>query len=496
MREQFNHLPIQEILRPDVTPEMGFQSYEMLADIDDARKGQQQAFLESKVINPVLSYPQIHEHTLNQGIRTLNTIGLLSEEITDENVSSAIWNSAGYRLAEMYWLKQAKKLDEARHDPDSERFVLNAERYQAMNEELYGKPDAEITANIIGEVFAQAEEKQLDEVGARILEELKNGTQVTVAGEVVQTRGLAGLEKGRLPEIKDRLTVLTEVIQEEFAPVYELVNNYWEQVIVPRERTEDEQAQFETTDMVELFTKMRDQMDPENRANISVILLDKASSLAWDTPSMSVRVGANRKAITTKEEMTGHLIHELGIHGGRAVEGLKTDLPILGTGLFTDAQEGEQSDYLTFEEGFASLINTVLENKAAAWQSLHVSHYLNTALAYVGADFREAFELTWRARVLMAVPNGKPVTEAIIQKQREQAYVSMVRTRRGTPTEVAHNQPITFNKDLAYLQGKIIALQFLDKVGTDKAAIRQVLKGKFDPLNSAQKQLADMYIPA
>lgn len=495
MSERLDNVPLSEILRPDVTPEMGFQSYDMLADNKETRDQQEIAFLNGDIIRPILEYPQIDQKILNQGIRNLNAVGLLSSEIADEEYSTAVWNSAGYRLAEMYWLKQAKKLDRFRGNPTSNNFELSAQRYQDLNEQLYGTPDKELTASIIGEVFAQAESMQLDITGLRILDELKHGIELNIAGEHINMRGLAGMEKGRLPEIGNKLRFLREVIEEEFAPIYKLVGNYWEEIVLPRASKNTLEPQFEVTDMVELFKRMRDSIDPENSAKISVVLLEKGTSLSWDTPTMSVRIGAGRKPVTDQGEMIGHLIHELGVHGGRAVHGLNTDMPVLGTGLFTNAQEGEQADYLTFEEGFASLINSMLDSKSSTWQSLHISHYLNTALAYEGADFREAFEITWRARTLMAAPDGKPLTEDIIKKQREQAYISMVRTRRGTPTEIAHRHPLTFNKDLAYLQGKIIALQFLDEVGNNKNAIKQVLKGKFDPLNKAQKRLADRYIP-
>lgn len=479
-----------------MTPEMGFQSYEMLGDAGGPRSREEAAFLNDESIRPRLEYPLIDEPELDTGIRKLATVGKLSESITDPDFSDAVWSSMGYRLAEMYWLKQAKRLNDARDNPNSELFEKRAAAYQELNEQLYGKPDQQITASIIGEVFSQAESKQLDETGLRILDELQHGATLQVADETIEMRGLADKREGRLPEIGNTLDTLREVVEEEFPAAYDIVNSYWGEVVVPRHEAEGSALAFDVHDMKILFTQLRDATDPDNSANISVVINENGSQLAWDTPTMSVRVGLQRPEIDDRLEMVGHKVHEFGIHGGRAVHGLKTDMPVLGTGLFTEALEGEQADYLTFEEGFASLINIAVSGKVPAWNQVNVSHYLNLGLAYQGADFRESFELLWRARTLMAAPDGKPLTQDLIEKERKQAYVSMIRTHRGAPTEVLYDSPLTFNKDLAYLGGKLIALGFLEQVGDDKAAIRQVMRGKFDPTNTAQKRLADKYIPA
>lgn len=496
MSELLNQLPIQEILRPDVTPEMGFQSYEMLGDDTGPRTAEQAAFLLGESVRPKLEYPLIEEALLDKGIQNLTAIGNLSESIADSDYSSAVWSSAGYRLAEMYWLKQVKRLDDARDNPKSGLFNRRADAYQDYNEQLYGKPDKQITANIIGEVFLQAESKQLDQAGLRILDELQNGTTSQIADEMIKMRSLADKSDGRLPEIGNKLNILREVVQDEFPAAYEIVDSYWNEVVAPRHREDNTVLAFNVHDMKTMFTQLRDSIDPDNDANISIVMNKTGSQLAWDTPSMSVRIGSQRAKIDDKLEMVGHIIHEFGVHGGRAVHGLKTDMPVLGTGLFTEALEGEQSDYLTFEEGFASLINIAVSGKTPIWKPVNISHYLNLGLAYDGADFRESFEILWRARVLMAAPDGKPLTEDLIEKERKQAYISMIRTHRGTPTEVMHDGPLMFNKDLAYLGGKLIALGYLDQVGDDKAAIRQAIRGKFDPTNTVQKRIADKYIPA
>jgi hypothetical protein len=120
-----------EKLRPDITPEMGFQSYEMLSGNTEYRKEQQSAFLEGSIRNPQLDYPNIDEALLRQGIVTLGAILVESQTVEDIEARDAIWDTTGYRMAEMYWLLQAKRLNQLAIDaPNSEEFYEAAGRYQ------------------------------------------------------------------------------------------------------------------------------------------------------------------------------------------------------------------------------------------------------------------------------------------------------------------------------------------------------------------------------
>lgn len=495
MSEILLELPIEEVLRPDVTPEMGFQSYEMLGSPSENRKQQETAFLAGDVRNPQLDYPLIDEKKLHDGIRKLEGILQRTHTIRDPEFSGAVWDSASYRMAEMYWLLEAKRMNDLSNAPDSEAFRNSAARYQELNEQLYGTPDPKIVANTFGEVLAQANEKELHPSAQRIKSDLENGFIETIAGEDITIRGIADVASGRLPELgAQQLATLKEVLQEDFADARQLVEEYWEGIVEPRGSNSDGELGFDIYDMQELFIKLRDLRDPDNTAKILIVIDPTSSQLSWDTPTMSVKIGAKRKPITDKNDMLGKLIHEYGVHGGRAVKGLSTKLPVLGTGLFTDADEGERSDYLTFEEGWGSMCEIAINDAPEQWKPMHVSRYIASAQAYNNADFRESFEINWRARVLMAVKPGQEVTDAMVLKEKKQAYLSTVRLLRGTPTQLSTGTALTFNKDLSYLHGKLDVLRFLAEVGNDKVEIRKQFYSKHDPLNKRQKALADKYM--
>lgn len=499
MSEYIRHTStLAELLRPDVTPEMGFQSYELLSGDSEYRNVQEQLFLAGKVRNPHLDYPKIDEDVLRKGIAQLDTILSESRTVDDSLAADAIWDTASYRMAEMYWLLEAKRLNElAKDNPCSEEFLRSAERYQCANEELYGRPDERLAQQVLGEVVAQANDKDLHPSAQKILDEFVNGAGILLdTGEVIELQGMGMSQGERLPsDIASKLTVFREVLEEDFRDVRQMVQYYWEDVVAPRDTQDKNTLGFATGDMKVLFEQVHELYDPENASGISIVIHPGSTQLAWDTPSMSVRIGANRKAITSVDDMFAKIIHEYGVHAGRAVEGLKTELPILGTGVYSAADEGEASDYLTFEEGFASLAEIAIDGSFTEWKPFHISRYLAAVTAYSGADFRQSFEINWRARVLMAVASGQEVTEAIVKKERVQAYLSVTRLYRGTPTQLVKGPTLTFNKDLAYLQGKLVALRFIELAKKDKELIRRMFLAKIDPLNHRQQALQDKYMP-
>lgn len=481
-----------EKLRPDVTPEMGFQSYEFFAGDGVYRKRQRDDFIAGKQRNPVLDYPALAQvdAQLQPGIGRLEALQDETLGMSDELSRDAVYDSMSYRLAEMYWVKEAARLNMyAQDDTKSDEFQQSAERYQAVNEELYGTPDPAVTAAVYGEIMAQAESKRLHPSAQKIYDELLEGAHVMIGEETVAIPGIAGKQEGRLPEqMHERLRVLREVIHEDYADSKQIVDNYWYGLTVS-----GASSGFTPTDMKELFEYIHQLRDPENTSRISVEIDENSSSLAWDTPSMSLKVGGKRKKITSPQDMFAKVVHEYEKHAGSAQHGLATELPVFGTGVYSEAASGERPDYLTFEEGFASLAEMAIDDSFDGWKPLHVSRYMALASLYDGADFRQAYEANWRARVVMTVKDSEPADDKLVLREKRQAWMSIVRVLRGTPTDMDNRPLLTFNKDLAYLHGKLDALRYLEKVGDDKAKIRTQFAVKIDPNNTTQAALARRY---
>lgn len=491
--EQLQQLYIYEQLHPANTPEIAFQSYELLDGSASYRKAQKTAFLGNHVRNPSLDYLYLNAGNLHQSIRVLNKLLDEVQLINDETVRDAVGDTISYRMAEMYWLLESKRLNE--HYEDGIDCTQSLRRFQDGSEALYGTVDSELSSRMYAEVFAQIADKTLDEGSQKLLDELTNGFTVRVGDEDVAIPKIeSGGNSERLPgNIRELLRPLREVLLVEFMDFSEFIDEYYETVCMARPEDHEFYKKFNPHDMKILFERVHASRDPENKSRISIRSNETSSALSWDTPSMSVVIGANRLPISSKKIMLAKMVHEYGVHGMRAVNGQKTNLPILGAGLYTNASNGEQSDYLTFEEGFATLCEAAILQEDIAWEPLYISRYLAADASRRGLDFRQAFEQNWRIRALMNVKDGEPMTPEIISKDKTQAYISCVRIRRGTPTKLDSGNIPTFNKDLAYLKGKMIALEHLRAIGDDEEAIRYLFKGKFDPTNHLQNKLMKKY---
>lgn len=488
---------VYERLGTRITPEMGFQSYEKLDGDKEYRAIEAENFLADKIHNPTLDYPLIDAHELDLKAVSLEIIASQAEYLQDSMAASAVQSSAVYRMKEMAWLKEAKLLNElAQTQPDSNEYLASSERYQSLNEYLYGKLDQELVGQMYGEIFAQADAKQLDERGVRIYNELRYGTSFTVAGEEVIIPALGEKANGRLPEITtESLTTLGEVVREDTRFIDEITQSYWSDIIVSRAEQDKVDPGFTVEDMKSVFDQTLSLLDPQGEAGISIAIMPNKTALSWDTPTMTVEIGGKRAVITSPEDMAAKIKHELYVHGGRAINGLKSDLPVLGTGLYSEAdlEAGERADYLTFEEGLATLVEMCSKGDKMTWTPLYLSRYLAAASTYDGADFRQAFEINWRARTLLAAKSGQSLTDAMIEKERKQAHLSTVRIRRGTPTQQSDGPVLTFNKDLAYLEGKLVAAKYLESVGDNLSAVRRLFTAKFDPTNHIQDELVTRY---
>jgi hypothetical protein len=497
MSELFQPVSLKEILHPQITPEMGFQSYEMLKGDGDFRSAQKTEFIQNDIINPDLDYPRLDTKTLDQKIGNLHTILSVADSQPDPNVRSAVWDSAAYRMAEMYWLKSANSLHDASRGSDTEKIELRTSRTQELNEQLYGQPEKEIIDAVISEYWTQIQDKSLVGISHQLKKELEEGLSVIINGETIDIPSLVKSETVRLPEMPlDLLAVVKEKLLSENSDIVEIIDSYWSEII--SKRNLNNQA-FTASDMYEIFSKVHALRDPENSSGVSVIVDPDATALSWETPQMAVIIGGKRAPIKSKKIMLAKVLHEYVVHGGRAINGTKTDLPVLGTGLFTEAQPGEMSDYLTFEEGLASICELAVDEKKFSWKPANIERYLAISLAYNGLSFRQIYETLWRSRVLMTVADEQEPSSELIETAKRNAYGCVERIFRGTPTTLSRTNSdgtprvITYNKDLAYLKGKLQVIEFLQKYRQNPKMLDLAFKVKADLLNSKQRELSLEY---
>lgn len=294
----------------------------------------------------------------------------------------------------------------------------------------------------------------------------------------------------RLPRFKDNraLEWAGGQIIEQNADIQALVQESWDQKV--EEYGKDYRCG--PADIVEVFQAVTKLRDPDHTSGVTVKLVEGKTALSWESPEMAVVVGGKRAPIKTSDELFRKVLHEFGVHGQRSINGLKTKLPVLGMGLFTDTP---RPDYLTFEEGLATTVEEMIGDTVPKWTAAKLGHYINISLAEQGADFRTVFETAWRYRLLAKLKNNQEVTQEMINKEQRMAYGSCVRIFRGTQPDMADSQPgvapLTFNKDLAYLEGRVLAMRYLENLYADQDVdgVTRLFAGKYDPTNPEQQEL-------
>ncbi|MFS8117957.1 MAG: hypothetical protein ACMG55_05630, partial [Microcoleus sp.] len=290
-----------------------------------------------------------------------------------------------------------------------------------------------------------------------------------VAGEQIKIDALQRTESGKLARIpQELLTALKEKLYADNADIVDLVQSYWDDII--QKRPEGKRV-FMPDDMFNVFTSVHALRDPENKSGVDVVMDPSATALSWETKLMAVKIAGRRSPISNPTEMLGKVLHEYIVHGGRSISGSQTDLPVLGTGLFTEAAISEENE---------------------SWEPLSTEKPLAIAFAYEGRDFRQTYETLWRTRVLMLAKSSKEPSVDMIARAQRNSYGSAVRVFRGTPTELPRQSEdgsprvLTYNKDLAYLKGKLQVIELWKRYGDDPEMLDLVFKAKFDPLNKRQ----------
>lgn len=483
-------LSTKELLDPRRTPEAGFQSYEWFTNDAVAQK---QAFLRGEARNPTFTYPMFRR--ISQLDAGMDHLAEVKESIRDQEsdeVYGALAPSLSFRQAEMSYVKLLAQLDyTVEHEAPSAEVVPLATHVRQVGEILYGVPHQQIADAAYNELWNIIDGKELHPSAQLLRDELENG--FVYQGIPCSPLGRAGDSEARLPRYENNpaLEWFGEIVLEKNADIRALVDAFWEQKIAEH----GPEYVCVPEDIVEAFEVVIELRDPSHESGVGVKLIAGKTALSWESPELSVHVGGKRQPIKSADELFAKILHEFGKHGQSCIDGLASDTPVLGTGLYT---ETARPDYLPFEEGVATTAEEIVGDEMPQWEVSMLGHYINVAeAAHNGHDFREVFEKSWRYRLLAQVTPGQEVTPAMIDKHKSVAYTACVRIFRGTPLNI-HDQypgtiPLTFNKDLAYLNGRVLALSYIEECYQrgDKAAIELLFRGKFDPTIPEQREIAE-----
>jgi hypothetical protein len=481
----------KEILYPRDLPAIAFQSYEMLASGSvDVRP----AFIAGQSRNPKFENPKLKIATIEmaEGIMSLDGARRRVELVEQDAEHLGVINSTiDYRIAEMEYVKLLSQLDYLVHetgDIDAAREV--ALQVKEASERLYGEADPYVRDMCLNAIWRNLDGKQFQGKARQLYDDLRYGFTMAEGYEISAMRR-SDDQEAMFPEFGEAATWAGEYFQEKNADIFALADEFWAEKVVEN----GEEFTCSTDDMIEFLEAVIRMRDPDNFAGIIVEKKPKSAALSWNTSNMTLYVGAtfgNRAVpIDTAMIMATRTLHEFGQHGQTAINGLKTDLPVLGTGLYTDTSN---PDYLPFEEGFATIIESAIDGDQPEWEGGGLSYYLGVAFAAEGDDFRTVYEKTWRYIVLQETPEDQLVTDEAMKDAQRKAYMRCARIFRGNPTDAGSQLGVvtTYNKDLSYIAGKIRAIQYIKRAYEqgNTAFLDLALLGKADLTNPVHFEIA------
>lgn len=479
-----------ELLQPEILPEAGFQSYEKLKNNGLSLKN---SFISGQANNPDLHHPHLEETTnLEDGIDNLeDAITTIKSLEYDANKADIVSTSLKFRASEMEYVKQLADLDDAIETGESESSVSDLlESTRTLGRKLYGDIDEDILVGAKNTIWQSIDSKQLHPSAASLYQDISKGFTwkdklIPGLDRPSDTHTLPSFDDPSLPWLRDTVT-------KRRTGEADIIDKFWQERV--NHYGEDYKAGAE--DIADAFKEVLKFFDNGEESSISVVIDPESSNLSWETPQLAVKVGQKRNPISSKNELMRKVVHELIIHGGRAINGLKSDLPILGTGLYTNT---ERPDYLTFEEGLATTVEEALGDTPLEWSASMLTHYVNVSLVNQGADFRSAFETSWRWRLLMNLKDNEEVTSDKIIQEKSKAYDASLRVFRGTPTILQDKYPgsqaLTYNKDLSYLNGRVVAMNYIKDLHQkdDTRELLGLIKAKYDPTVPEQAEIVRQY---
>ena len=470
----------EKILSHECNPELYYQSYEDLVNnASDLREEYIRNENHEKMVltNTFLRDNYVVKNGMS-GCRIDEVLKLEElEEFEMEEESSVAEKMAMIALDDLisYRKKEYQMvnlLSQILNTEEADKISALKKEAFALNEDLYGKAEEKMFYSALYELLNGGNQRSsqiFDELYVRMSEIL----------------GVKWLAKADLSDPLPKLSVeatefLKQFIDDNYAEIRETIEARWQEKSDELMSKTGEKYQAGPEEIIGYFELVLRILDPENESETKILLDENLSALSWSGERRAVIVGAKRAPIKSAKVMFGKIVHELLVHGQRAVRGERTH-PILGIGLF------DSESYLDFEEGLATVLEAVSQEKDLTWDMSTLGLYINIALADNGASFDDIYEINWRLRALELMNKGKYSEESVLVQKRN-AFNQVVRVFRGTPMAPEFNQDevlLFYAKDLAYLRGKMKAIEYLNGECLRDGGIDldMVLSIKFDPTN-------------
>lgn len=404
---------------------------------------QKELFLSGAIRNPNHEYDRLNAINFDKMQFEINDTG---NKILSQNDLNPKHRVVYEEFIEDY--KKHTRLEELaykfKHAQDeNERAALESE-YMQLNIELYGEPTENTYRSILQEKISEiARTVYIEDSAVQIKDELLSLVEYNPDNEKIKRfspsedtvewlHGVADtLYSGMLTHVPEQKTftatevqsIFTDIIKDEFG-----------------EAADGWKVDIEDAQVMNVKTSEKRVVIPEKTKNISY---DKLKTL---------------------------IVHELGVHLLRSVIGSETDILPLRSGL---------SEYYDSEEGLAVAMSQAFANR---YDEAGDSHYITAGLTYYDKkDFRDVFEIKWRMTALN-LEMFNFLTEDVINKAKNIAYNSVMRSLRGT-------DELPWFKDLSYYNGSADMWKYFEEIKGDDVKFMFVLMGKANPSNIKHERI-------
>lgn len=421
----------------------GFQPHSLLEVSSKARESQKAAFLTGEILNPSFSYEKLDAGELVVSEKVLLD---LKQRIKTEEENPTV--------KQLYLWKINEKIAEARMLQAT--LSGNMRNFARYNRFIYGNPDKA--------VFTHTLTSLTQELG-----EAKQSPDIDLQKAAIELEAV--LPKVDLAENENEITPPPENV---FLALRESVRGEFENLIG---LTDAEKKKYSSEDLKQIFEEALREIGIEQGWEVMV---DKAK-VVIGVDSAESQIGIPPEKIYLLRRVKNLLVHEIGIHVKRNLEGGKSKLKLLSLGL---------DRYTRGEEGIATLTGNLAENpkEFGGYEMLDRQLAIGLGVGIDGKkrDFRGAFEIMQKYYFFQEMQNcanlKNPEKQAerkakALTKSCDKAWLRCYRSFRGSDCETPG---VCFAKDIAYAEGNIATWYLL---GKNQELLGKLTLGKFDQTN-------------
>lgn len=406
-----------------------FEAFDLLEGNGNYREEQKKAFLSGEIENPTLDYPKIDLEKLNNLEGSLLD---LKQRIIQEEVNPAVREAYRWKINEKI---ATLRMLRATAQGDMRRF-------SRWSEFIYGRPSLEIFTFTVAEIREEA------------LEALNDPSQSEETKQAAQ----------KLLEVLPQLEAPEITLPE--SQVFEQAKQNTEMILKKLVPQLPELEEFDAPLIQEAFEEALEKLQAEGWR----VIIDEQSGktgISVVQENQEVKIPSKRK--TKKEKLISLILHEIGTHVKRRLEGERSRLQLLGAGL--DRYEGAEEGIATMREQA-----TKTSMKEYAGQEGHLAISLALGLDGQPRNFREVFRILEALFYFRNLKRGRSPEESQ-KKAQTSAWNRCIRTFRGTDCKT---RGACFTKDIIYREGNI-AIWKLIKVNPEAMVLFEL--GKLDPTN-------------